>query len=279
MKRSDIVEALIALGYKAEAHETVKNGVIFEGIIINNDAVVAPVIYTQQLIDEAQRRGKGLSDVVNEVIRVYEENRWPGIDASRFLEKDFILPRLRIGIQKESDEELEKRECELEGLEAYLYVNGGKEDGHGKEFCIKAKTSYLQNAGIDPAEAWTTAEKHTFAETRIRKMSEVIADICGITYDESVEMDLGNPFYVVGNTSGVKGASAILDRNALAEFGREHRIEKILVLPSSIHEMLIVPYDECLMELDEYSEMVRSINEAEVAPEERLTDRAYIMKL
>ena len=72
MKRSDIVEALIALGYKAEEHETVKNGVIFEGIIINNDAVVAPVIYTQQLIDEAQRRGKGLSDVVNEVIRVYD---------------------------------------------------------------------------------------------------------------------------------------------------------------------------------------------------------------
>ena len=279
MKRSDIVAALIALGYKAEAHETVKNGVIFEGITINNDAVVAPIIYTQQLIDEAERRGKGLSDVVNEVIRVYEENRWPGIDASRFLEKDFILPRLRIGIQKESDEDLEKKDCELEGLEAYLYVNGGKEDGHGKEFCIKAKKSYLQNAGIDPAEAWTTAEKHTFAETRIRKMSEVIADICGITYDESVEMDLGNPFYVVGNTSGVKGASAILDRNALAEFGREHRIEKILVLPSSIHEMLIVPYDECLMELDEYSEMVRSINEAEVAPEERLTDRAYIMNL
>ena len=279
MKRSDIVAALIALGYKAEAHETVKNGVIFEGITINNDAVVAPIIYTQQLIDEAERRGKGLSDVVNEVIRVYEENRWPGIDASRFLEREFILPRLRIGIQKESDEDLEKRECELEGLEAYLYVNGCKEDGHGKEFCIKAKKSYLQNAGIDPAEAWTIAEKHTFAETRIRKMSEVIADICGITYDESVEMDLGNPFYVVGNTSGVKGASAILDRKALAEFGREHGIEKILVLPSSIHEMLIVPYEECLMDLDEYSEMVRSINEAEVAPEEQLTDRAYIMTL
>lgn len=279
MKRSDIVAALIALGYKAEAHETVKNGVIFEGITINNDAVVAPIIYTQQLIDEAERRGKGVSDVVNEVIRVYEENRWPGIDASRFLEREFILPRLRIGIQKESDEDLEKRDCELEGLEAYLYVNGGKEDGHGNEFCIKANKSYLQNAGIDPAEAWTIAEKHTFAETRIRKMSEVIADICEITYDESVEMDLGNPFYVVGNTSGVKGASAILDRKALEEFGREHGIDKVLVLPSSIHEMLIVPYDECLMNLDEYSEMVRSINEAEVAPEEQLTDRAYIMTL
>lgn len=279
MKRSDIVAALIALGYKAEAHETVKNGVIFEGITINNDAVVAPIIYTQQLIDEAERRGKGLSDVVNEVIRVYEENRWPGIDASRFLEKDFIIPRLRIGIQKESDEDLEKKECELEGLEAYLYVSGCKEDGHGNEFCIKAKKGYLKNAGIDPAEAWKIAEKNTFAETQIRKMSEVIAEICGMQYDESMESDFGNPFYVVKNASGVNGASAILDRKALVEFGREHGIEKILVLPSSIHEMLIVPYEECLMDLDEYSEMVRSINEAEVAPEEQLTDRAYIMTL
>ena len=279
MKRSDIVAALIALGYKAEAHETVKNGVIFEGITINNDAVVAPIIYTQQLIDEAEKRGKGLSDVVNEVIRVYEENRWPGIDASRFLEREFILPRLRIGIQKESDEDLEKRECELEGLEAYMYVNGCKEDGHGNEFCIKAKKGYLKNAGIDPAEAWKIAEKNTFAETQIRKMSEVIAEICGMQYDESMESDFGNPFYVVKNASGVNGASAILDRKALVEFGREHGIDRVLVLPSSIHEMLIVPYDECLMNLDEYSEMVRSINEAEVAPEEQLTDRAYIMTL
>lgn len=50
------------------------------------------------------------------------------------------------------------------------------------------------------------------------------------------------------------------------------------MLPSSVHEMLLVPYTEEIS-LDDFSAMVTEINGAEVAPEERLTDRAYIVTL
>ena len=46
MRRTDIIAALVARGYKAEAKETIKNGVVFEGIMIRGDDVIAPVIYT-----------------------------------------------------------------------------------------------------------------------------------------------------------------------------------------------------------------------------------------
>ena len=55
-------------------------------------------------------------------------------------------------------------------------------------------------------------------------------------------------------------------------------MNKILVLPSSIHEMLISPYQDW-MDIDEMKAIVTEINAVEVAPEERLTDQAYIINL
>ena len=62
------------------------------------------------------------------------------------------------------------------------------------------------------------------------------------------------------------------------EFGQQHNTDKIVVLPSYIHEMLLIPYTED-MDIDTFSEMVEEVNNAEVEPIERLTDRAYIITL
>ena len=51
-----------------------------------------------------------------------------------------------------------------------------------------------------------------------------------------------------------------------------------VVLPSSIHEMLILPYDDSI-DMDVMSEMVREINATQVSPEERLTDQAYLIEV
>ena len=75
-----------------------------------------------------------------------------------------------------------------------------------------------------------------------------------------------------------KGAAAIMNRKALKAFTQKYRTNMLFVLPSSIHEMMIAPYDSSL-NLNELSAMVKEINETQVAPEERLTDRAYIITL
>ena len=51
-----------------------------------------------------------------------------------------------------------------------------------------------------------------------------------------------------------------------------------MVLPSSISEMLIIPFDGS-MKLEDMSAMVKEVNDTQVAPEERLTDMAYILKV
>ena len=64
----------------------------------------------------------------------------------------------------------------------------------------------------------------------------------------------------------------------LKEFGKKHNIKKLVVLPSSIHEMLIMPYNDSI-NMNDLSFMVADVNANQVEPEERLTDRAYLIEL
>ena len=63
-------------------------------------------------------------------------------------------------------------------------------------------------------------------------------------------------------------------RPACASYRDEVSGGDFYVLPSSIHEVLFIA-DDGSMELSHLEEMVRSINEAEVAPADRLSDNVF----
>ena len=55
-------------------------------------------------------------------------------------------------------------------------------------------------------------------------------------------------------------------------------VSKFIVLPSSIHEMIVIPDDgKCAIE--ELSKMVQEVNQTQIEPEERLTDQAYVIEV
>ena len=274
MRRTDIINALVAQGYKAEAKETVKNGVVFEGIMIRNDDIIAPVIYTEQLLRDAEEKGKGISEVVADIIRVYEESRYTEIPVDDLMDRDYFLGNVFIGLQKTSGEYLVKKTTEYDGIEAYLYIRRMK-DADGI-YSVKVTPDYLEYTGIDAEEVWKSARKNTFAETELESLASVIADMCGIPEEEVLEMD--NTLYVVSNRCKMKGASAILNKDMLCGFAKQHGVSKLVVLPSSIHEMLVLPYDASI-DMDMMSEMVREVNDTQVLPEERLTDQAYLINV
>lgn len=79
--------------------------------------------------------------------------------------------------------------------------------------------------------------------------------------------------YVLTTEDGLLGASTFFYpgiKERIADvMGRDY-----FVLPSSVHEVLILP-DKGQMEPKELLQMVKSINEAEVAPKDRLCDRVF----
>lgn len=276
MKRREIVEELIEKGYKAEAHDVMKNGVTFEGIMIRGEGAVSPIIYTNEVIKVAEANGASLSEVVDEVIREYKEHKKIQFNIDQFSDKKFILSHMHVGIQKASNEEIEKKMCELEGLESFLFIRDRDENGGSYSAKVNAQMLELINVSVD--EAWERAEKNTFAETEIQSITSLLFGLGGMPHEMAETKSDFPELYVISNEYRYRGASAILDRIALKAFAEEHGVNELVVLPSSIHEMMILPYQGD-MNLDDLSAIVEEVNAVQVEPEERLTDRAYLIKL
>ena len=92
----------------------------------------------------------------------------------------------------------------------------------------------------------------------IRELNKRGFNACAVTNEKN-----GVALYILTNRVRCMGASAILDRVALQEFAKRHHTKKIVVFPSSVHEMILLP-DAELFELDVMSQMVADINANEV---------------
>ena len=82
------------------------------------------------------------------------------------------------------------------------------------------------------------------------------------------------PLFVMSNGDYMNGASVILYKDILKDFasGMEH---DLYILPSSIHEVIILFDDEYARSPEELARMVRQTNHMVVEREEVLSDHVY----
>lgn len=80
------------------------------------------------------------------------------------------------------------------------------------------------------------------------------------------------PVFVLSNDQAMQGASLITLPDLLDQIGDIIQ-DDFYILPSSLHEVLIVPQHFNSVDLDALSEMVQSVNESQVAAEDLLSDK------
>lgn len=265
IKREDIVQELTNRGYKVETHTSIKNGIEFNGIRFMNDNGICPVIYTDEIISDYN----SLSEVVEKAIETYNNVNIMDFDKDNLLDPGFIMKNLYIGMQKTSTEDIVRSDTDFKGIEKYLYVK------MNENASFKLTYGLLETLKISRDEAWEAAKTITFANTEIVSMSEKLSELMG---QEIEEMEGIPTQYIITNTINFRGASAILDREALKKLSQKLNVSKFIVLPSSIHEMIVIPDDgKCVIE--ELSKMVQEVNQTQVEPKERLKDQAYVIEV
>lgn len=280
MTREMIIAELLKRGYKAEAMNRVKNGVECEGIGVSVESGpeninVTQVIYVADIISEARREGKSLDEVVSIIINISESYSDTKSYNAQLFEREFLLEHLYIGLQRESNEELIKSGCwGFYGIESYLYVRWEEQEMMAS---VKLNSEMLERFQISELEAWARAMDNVKEDTFIKPMGMFIAEMVGTEYTDEMEEATEN-IYVVTNKSKKMGACGILNKEMLLQFAKTQGTNKFIVLPSSIHEMLLVPYDERI-EFNKFSQMVGEVNDSYVLPEERLSDMAYMLVL
>jgi hypothetical protein len=83
-----------------------------------------------------------------------------------------------------------------------------------------------------------------------------------------------SPMYVASNKCGLGGATFLLQNNELHKLS--HKLNSNLyILPSSVHELIIIPYTDKISK-DDLLSMVKDVNATQVAPEDFLADNVYL---
>lgn len=86
------------------------------------------------------------------------------------------------------------------------------------------------------------------------------------------------PMSVVSNQKQIGGASILAYPEALKMLSDFFAMD-LLVIPSSVHEILVVPFESLAAEeISSMSSMVQEVNETSVAEEDILSSTAYVLK-
>ena len=250
------------------------NGVVLHGItIMSEGSNVAPTIYLEKWYEE-YKEGEDIDDIVAEVIRLgSKEGNVESIDISFFKDYEEVKTKLAYKlINADMNEQLLKEVPHRKFLDlAIVCFCDVAFDGIG-DASILIRNEHLKVWGIEAEVLIEDAMKNmqVLFEVEFINMVDVLKEL----YSNPDNMlDIQIPMWVLTNKRRLYGAGALLYDNQLEQIAEKMQGD-FIVLPSSLHEVIITPiFDRDIAYL---AEMVQEINESQVLLEERLADSVYI---
>lgn len=270
-------------GYNLSLRKVPKNnGLILDGLCITKgEEHVAPAIYLNPCYIQ-YRNGRRIDDIVAELITLYQNNSTPpDMDYSRLSHyeemKSHIACKL---IHAESNRELLEEIPHVLWLDLAMvfYLCLHEDDSGLMTAAINNQHMGIWDISLDELRDTALWNTPRLFPPVISSMSCIIEDlsqsmIADLSPGDLPDPDASAPFFVLSNTSGINGAACIFYPDVLKNFAEVMK-KDIIVLPSSIHEVLLLP-DEGDISCDEMSRLVTHINQTEVPKEERLSNQVY----
>ena len=265
------IEEQIDESESVEMQEILKiNGVVAKGISIRKkEEKIAPVIYLQEFYEKFLA-GKPLEELAAQIVKksreaefVPEWNYEEILDFNRVKSK--IVYRL---INAKQNQELLKDVPNLPiydlSIVFYLLIS---ESDVGR-CSVLIKNSHMDYWKIPISVLYECARQNT-----PRLFPHVLMPMDTYAWKYAGGVVAPSPLIVLSNSRGMNGAGVLLyDRMPEKIYG--YVGGKYYLIPSSIHEFLIVPW-EPFLSVENMKEMVHEVNENHVAKDEVLSDNVY----
>ena len=238
---------------------------------------VVPNINLDAHFREYQETGKPFADVLTAIAEQVQlappmETEWLK-DYSQVKEKLFI----RVSDAKENEAFLRMApHKEVDGLAISYHI--AFEGLHGVEASTPVTYKMMEMFGVTEEQLHADALESTqrLYPVQYTSMAEVMNKMMEIDADMDPDMmpaTEGPQLMVLTNMQGIHGAATLFYPGQLEAIAQQMGSD-FFVLPSSVHETLILP-DDGTAEPDSLQFMVREINQSTVAPEDRLSDFVY----
>lgn len=257
-------------------HTAVKNnGKERKGITVSEKGIhISPTIYLEEYFQQFQE-GKPIEKIVEKILRLYEE-----VKCSHPCEESLLQNYEELKgkfacklIHRGKNEKLLNDIPYVPWMDLAIVVFVLLEVSPYGTATVLVRKEHLEIWGLTEAQLFDEAKKNTpiLLPYQFCPMRKLLREICPYAVDEGEEEE--ESLYVLSNKLRSFGAASMLYEGILEKVGQKLG-ENYYILPSSIHEVIVVPESKSPVKQD-LEEMVREINETQVEEEEVLSDRVY----
>lgn len=264
------------------------NGILLDGLSIETPgSSFSPTVYLNPYYSQYQE-GMSIQDICLDILNLFGQNQPPACVSEGDL-FDFAAMESRIMmrlVHTDSNQELLSDVPHIPYLDLSIVFYLFLERSSSGQITILIHKDLIEHWHIKPKKLLALALKNTprIYPAEVKSMSDVMKDIArqnmGADFDEEyIDLLLDNednasPLYVLSNQTGIYGACCMLYRNLLKNFA-DSLGKDLIILPSSIHEVLLTP-DENGVSHQYLNSMVANINSSEVPAEDQLSDHIYL---
>jgi hypothetical protein len=283
----DEVEKRAGENYRVRVNDVMKNnGLVLSGLtVMEDDSNISPTIYLNNYYEAYENGHVTIISVVNDVMDIYNKNKLKGnVDMKYFLDfeqvKDRIVYKL---VNTDKNEELLKDVPHVDFLDLSIVFQCLviKEEHSTASILIHNAHTKLWGVSVDELYRLARTNTQCLLGYSLKNMNEILGEIIQFDeigeYDENAMKELTEKsnvnMYILTNINRIDGAVCIIYPNLLNDLALSIG-SGFYVIPSSVHEVIIVP-SENTYESDDIKDMIREINDTQVKLEEILSYSLY----
>lgn len=239
---------------------------------------MTPTIYVSEYYKDYINNKKEMEEIIKEVINLRQKHRKPNMDLN-WLEdfykvKDKIIPTF-IGLEENNKEIMDM--CPyvkiLDMVMVFRIEIDITEDNQKGTVIIKRDLQ--DKLGVTTDTLFETALKNIKEKKslQIKSMKEVMMEMIGADSFEAGIMD-NNPMYIISNKEMVFGSYALIDEEFMWDV-YDKLGDDFIIIPSSIHELIVIPMKELEMNHDYVNKIIKDVNRTQLDKKDVLSNHAY----
>lgn len=271
------ISASVRNGQKVILQPVVKNnGIVYDGLIIIDPILnISPTIYLNPYYHR-YLNGVSMEEIYEDILQTYYKNI-PKKDFDISLFKDFQKAKQRITfklVNKEKNQELLKDIPHVDFQDLVLIFVCTITDFMDDYATILIHNQHMSLWNATTKDLYAIAMENTpvLLPHRFENLENVLEHL----EQHTCPLFVGLNMYILTNHLKIHGSTCITYPRLLKRIA-DFLEDNLIIIPSSIHEVLIIPESSAKPEytMDDFRIMVAEINETELTDDEILSDHAY----
>lgn len=251
---------------------TKNNGLVLNGLVFQKEGTnICLTVYIDEFLERLSQ-GASMETAIQRILTIYQENDIPeNIDMSAMTVfktvKDRIIFQL-VNTEKNIPMLKEIPSVPFLDFSIIFKILIGSSAESTATGTIGNTLMKIWNIGTDELYEAAKANTPVLMPPELEPMEQILADL-----GKDTPIDDLCKIYVLSNKQRLHGCGCILYPHVLENFAESIRSD-LFILPSSLHEVLLVPFEE-ETDADALVGIVKEVNKHELSQEDFLSDHVY----